>query len=255
VSFLRRILPEVEREVERRKRERPLHGLLPPRPKRSLVEAIRGAKGVPVIAELKLSSPSAGRLRSPEERRGLAEAMVRGGAVALSVLTEPRYFGGDPRFLREFSHLPVPLLCKDFVVDSYQIEEASRLGADAILLLAGVLGERLPSFFSRVRGEGMEALVEVTDEEEMRLALSAGAGLIGINNRDLNTLEVDLSRTERLSPLVPPGVTLVSESGIETPEQVRRMLRAGAHAVLVGTSLMRAERVEEKVGELVGALP
>ncbi|MCQ8898314.1 MAG: indole-3-glycerol-phosphate synthase [Hadesarchaea archaeon] len=255
MSFLRRILPEVEREVERRKRERPFQDLSPPRPKRSLIEAIRGARGVALIAELKLSSPSAGRLRSPEERRGLAEAMVRGGAVALSVLTEPRYFGGDPRFLRELSDLPVPLLCKDFVVDPYQIEEASRLGADAILLLAAVLGERLPSFLRRAEEEGMEALVEVTDEEEMGLALSAGARLVGINNRDLNTLEVDPSRTERLAPLVPPGVTLVSESGIETPEQVRRMLRAGAHAVLVGTALMRAERVEEKVRELVGAWP
>jgi indole-3-glycerol phosphate synthase len=255
MSFLRRILPEVEREVERRKRERPFQDLSPPRPKRSLIEAIRGARGVALIAELKLSSPSAGRLRSPEERRGLAEAMVRGGAVALSVLTEPRYFGGDPRFLRELSDLPVPLLCKDFVVDPYQIEEASRLGADAILLLAAVLGERLPSFLRRAEEEGMEALVEVTDEEEMGLALSAGARLVGINNRDLNTLEVDPSRTERLAPLVPPGVTLVSESGIETPEQVRRILRAGAHAVLVGTALMRAERVEEKVRELVGAWP
>jgi len=255
MSFLKRILPEVEREVERRKRERSFQGLPPPRPKRSLVRAIRGARGVPVIGELKLSSPSAGRLRPPEERRGLAEAMVRGGAVALSVLTEPRYFGGDPSFLRELSDLPVPLLCKDFVMDPYQIEEASRLGADAILLLATVLGERLPSFLSRVRMEGMEAMVEVTNEEEMQLALSAGAKLIGINNRDLNTLHVDLSRTERLAPLVPPGVTLVSESGIETPEQVRRMLRAGAHAVLVGTSLMRAGRVEEKVRELVGAVP
>ncbi|TDA30408.1 MAG: indole-3-glycerol-phosphate synthase [Hadesarchaea archaeon] len=255
MSFLRRILPEVEREVERRKRERPFQDLSPPRPKRSLIEAIRGARGVALIAELKLSSPSAGRLRSPEERRGLAEAMVRGGAVALSVLTEPRYFGGDPRFLRELSDLPVPLLCKDFVADPYQIEEASKLGADAILLLAAVLGERLPSFLRRAEEEGMEALVEVTDEEEMGLALSAGARLVGINNRDLNTLEVDPSRTERLAPLVPPGVTLVSESGIETPEQVRRMLRAGAHAVLVGTALMRAERVEEKVRELVGAWP
>ena len=255
MSFLKGILPEVEREVERRKRERPFHGLLPPRPKRSLIGAIRGARGAPVIAELKLSSPSAGRLRHPEERRRLAEAMVRGGAVALSVLTEPRYFGGDPGFLRELSDLPVPLLCKDFVLDPYQIEEASRLGADAILLLVAVLGRRLPSFLRRAEEEGMEALVEVTDEEEMELALSAGARLIGINNRDLNTLEVDLSRTERLAPLVPPGVTLVSESGIETPEQVRRMLRAGAHAVLVGTSLMRAERVEERVGELVRAWP
>jgi len=255
MSFLRRILPEVEREVERRKRGRPFQDLSPPRPKRSLIEAIRGARGVALIAELKLSSPSAGRLRSPEERRGLAGAMVRGGAVALSVLTEPRYFGGDPRFLRELSDLPVPLLCKDFVVDPYQIEEASRLGADAILLLAAVLGERLPSFLRRAEEEGMEALVEVTDEEEMGLALSAGARLVGINNRDLNTLEVDPSRTERLAPLVPPGVTLVSESGIGTPEQVRRMLRAGAHAVLVGTALMRAERVEEKVRELVGAWP
>ncbi|MEM2865792.1 MAG: indole-3-glycerol-phosphate synthase [Candidatus Hadarchaeales archaeon] len=254
MSVLQEILGEVRREVERRKRERPFEGFSPPRAKRSLGEGIRRTKLVPLIAEVKRASPSHGEISPHAEPLEVGREMVEGGAVALSVLTERKYFGGDPLFLRRLSVLPVPLLCKDFVVDPYQVEEAARLGADALLLIVRVLGEELPFFLSLVRKEGMEALVEVTEEEELELALSAGAELVGINNRDLDTLEVDLSRTERLAPLVPRGVTVVSESGIETPEDVRRVLRAGAHAVLVGTSLMRAEDVRGKVRELVEAL-
>lgn len=252
--MLEEILGEVRREVERRKAERPFQGLPPPRAKRSLREGIRRARLVPLIAEVKRASPSEGELSPHADPLAVGREMVEGGAVALSVLTERKYFGGDPLFLRELSVLGVPLLCKDFVVDPYQVEEAAGLGADALLLIVRVLGEELPFFLSLVRKEGMEALVEVTDEEELEQALSAGAELVGINNRDLDTLEVDLSRTERLAPLVPPGITVVSESGIGTPEEVRRMLRAGAHAVLVGTSLMRAKDVRGKVRELVEAL-
>lgn len=254
MSFLRKVVEEVREEVEKRKMIGGLEGLSPPRKKLSLKEAIERAERVPLIAELKRSSPSSGKIRPFADPLEIGREMVEGGAIALSVLTERKYFGGDPLFLRELSILPVPLLCKDFVVDPYQVEEASKLGADAILLIVRILGKELPSFLSLVREKGMEALVEVTDEGELEEALSAGADLIGINNRDLETLEVDLSRTERLAPLVPSTVKVVSESGIKTPEEVRRMLRAGAHAVLVGTSLMRAENIREKVRELVGAM-
>ncbi|MEM2205112.1 MAG: indole-3-glycerol-phosphate synthase [Candidatus Hadarchaeales archaeon] len=254
MSFLRKVVEEVRVEVKKRKEEGGVDGLSPPRKKLSLKKAIRRTGRVPLIAELKRSSPSSGKIRSFSDPLWIGREMVEGGAIALSVLTESKYFEGDPLFLRELSVLPVPLLCKDFVVDPYQVEEASRLGADAILLIVRVLGKELPSFLSLAREEGMEALVEVTNEKELEEALSAGADLIGINNRDLDTLEVDLSRTERLAPLIPSNITVVSESGIGTPEEVRRMLRAGAHAVLVGTSLMRAENIREKVRELVEAM-
>ncbi|MEM0359400.1 MAG: indole-3-glycerol-phosphate synthase [Candidatus Hadarchaeales archaeon] len=254
MSFLRKVVEEVRVEVKKRKEEGGVDGLSPPRKKLSLKKAIRRTRLVPLIAELKRSSPSSGKIRSFSDPLWIGREMVEGGAIALSVLTESKYFEGDPLFLRELSVLPVPLLCKDFVVDPYQVEEASRLGADAILLIVRVLGKELPSFLSLAREEGMEALVEVTNEKELEEALSAGADLIGINNRDLDTLEVDLSRTERLAPLIPSNITVVSESGIGTPEEVRRMLRAGAHAVLVGTSLMKAENIREKVRELVEAM-
>jgi indole-3-glycerol phosphate synthase len=127
------------------------------------------------------------------------------------------------------------------------------LGADAVLLIVKVLGEKLSEFLDLSRELGLEALVEVTTEEEIELARSAGARLIGVNNRDLETLEVDLARTERLAPLIPGYATLVSESGISSPEDVRRMLNAGADSVLVGTALMRARNLEQKVRELVEA--
>lgn len=222
--------------------------------RRSLREAIERAPKVPLIAEIKKASPSAGDIKPNADVSEVAKAMVRGGAVALSVLTEPKYFKGDVR------HLPivrgvsgVPVLRKDFIVDERQLLESARLGADAVLLIAGVLGEHLPNFLDLTRELGMEALVEVADEMEVELAVSAGAELVGINNRDLRTMKVDLGRTARLAPLVPWRVTVVSESGIRTPEDVRAMLEAGADAVLVGTAIMKSADIEKAVSTLVNA--
>jgi indole-3-glycerol phosphate synthase len=139
-------------------------------------------------------------------------------------------------------------------VHPYQLFEASTVGSDAVLLIARLLGDRLRYFMKLAEDLGMESLVEVFSPEDVRQALNAGARLVGINNRDLETLEVDVSRTERLAGLIPDDVTLVSESGISTVEDVRRVMAAGADAVLVGTSIMRVANVEEKVRELVGAL-
>ena len=180
--------------------------------------------------------------------------MLRGGAISLSVLTEPKYFKGDPKFLREVRNVAkVPLICKDFIVDEYQVLEAAELGADVILLIVKVLGRKVRKFMLFAKEFGIESLVEVTDKEELKLAISAGAKLIGINNRDLETLKVDLNRTVKLAPSIPDDVTLVSESGINTPEDVRRMLDAGADAVLVGTALMKADDIEQKVSSIVNA--
>ncbi|MCS7131990.1 MAG: indole-3-glycerol-phosphate synthase [Hadesarchaea archaeon] len=222
--------------------------------RRSLREAIERAPRVPLIGEIKRASPSAGDIKPDADVLEVARAMVRGGAIALSVLTEPRYFKGDVRHLPILrGALDVPILRKDFIVDERQLHESARLGADAVLLIAGVLGERLPCFLDLTRELGMEGLVEVADERELELAVSAGAGLIGINNRDLRTMKVDLGRTARLAPLVPEHVTLVSESGIRTPEDVRAVLEAGADAVLVGTAIMGSNDIEEAVRRLVNA--
>jgi indole-3-glycerol phosphate synthase len=223
-------------------------------PKLSLREAILRAPRVPVIAEIKRASPSAGEIRPQADVVEVAKAMVRGGAIALSVLTEPKHFKGDVRHLPLLRGIAgVPLLRKDFIVDELQLRESAALGADAVLLIAGLLGERLHRFLDLTRELGMEGLVEVTDEDEVELAVSAGADLIGINNRDLRTMHVDMSRTARLAPLVPERATVVSESGIRTPEDVRAMLEAGADAVLVGTAIMRSDDIEQAVRSLVNA--
>jgi indole-3-glycerol phosphate synthase len=221
-------------------------------PKRSLIAAIERAPKVPLIAEVKRASPSAGDIKPDVDVIEAARAMVRGGAIALSVLTEPKYFKGDLGFLRKIrNNVRAPVLRKDFIVDEYQLHESAELGADALLLIARVLKQELPRFV-RLAGElGMECLVEVTNVDEVRLAVSAEVGLIGINNRDLETLDVDLDRTRELAPVVPDDMVLVSESGIRSPEDVQAMLEAGADAVLVGTALMRADDIEGKVRSLV----
>jgi indole-3-glycerol phosphate synthase len=219
-----------------------------------LIEAVEKAPRVPLIAEIKRASPSMGDIRPGVDVLEVARAMLRGGAVSLSVLTEPKYFKGDPNFLREVrSVAKVPLIRKDFIVDDYQVLEAAELGADVVLLIVKILGRELRKFMRLVEDLGMESLVEVMDEEEAKAAISAGAKLIGINNRDLETLEVDLNRTAKLAPSIPDDVVLVSESGINTPDDVRRMLDAGADAVLVGTAIMRAGNIEQKVRSLVEA--
>jgi len=255
LSVLAKILQDVQTEVRLRASARPIEYTHAPRAKKlSLVEAIEKAPRVPLIAEIKRASPSAGDIKPSADVLEVARAMLCGGAISLSVLTEPKYFKGDPKFLRDVRNVAkVPLIRKDFIVDEYQVLEAAELGADVVLLLVKVLGREVRKFMQFAEGLGMESLVEVTDKEEVKLAISAGAKLIGINNRDLETLNVDLNRTVKLAPSIPDDVTLVSESGINTPEDVRRMLDAGADAVLIGTALMQANDIEQKVRSLVNA--
>lgn len=254
MSVLSKIVADVLVDVQRKARERPIESMeIRPVKRYSLIQAIERAPTTALIAEIKRASPSAGNIRPDADPLEVARQMLKGGAVALSVLTEPKHFKGDPKFLRELKKVvKAPLLRKDFIVDEYQLYESAELGADAVLLIAKVLGKNLVEFLKTAEKLGMEPLVEATSEEEMELAKSAGAKLVGINNRDLETLEIDLRRTERLSPLVPEEATLVAESGINSREDVRRMLKAGVDAVLVGTALMRAKDIRRKVMELVG---
>lgn len=194
-----------------------------------------------VIAEIKRRSPSRGEIRADFDPRACARAYAESGAAAISVLTDERYFGGHLDYLGEVRDaVSLPLLRKDFVVDPYQIDEARVGGADAVLLIASALAPtELASLREHARGRDLDVLVEVHDESELEQALAGGADLVGINNRNLRTFEVDLAVTEKLASRLPEGVVVVAESGIGTPEDVARLERAGAHAFLVGESLMR----------------
>jgi indole-3-glycerol phosphate synthase len=204
-------------------------------------ERLRGAPAPRVIAELKRRSPSKGEIRPGFDPVACARAYEQGGAAALSVLTDERYFGGHLGFLEKVrAAVGLPLLRKDFVIAARQIDEARLAGADAVLLIVAALPPaELRALLAHAREQELEALVEVHDEAELDVALAAGASLLGINNRDLRTFRTDLAVSERLAPRVPKDVLIVAESGVGTPEDVARLTRAGAHAFLVGESLMR----------------
>jgi indole-3-glycerol phosphate synthase len=212
-------------------------------PLRGFRRALRETPAPRVVAEIKRRSPSRGEIRPNFDPVGCAKAYAEAGAAAISVLTDERFFGGHLDYLDLVRRaVTLPLLRKDFVVDTYQIDEARVAGADAVLLIAGALSsEALIDLRARALALGMDALVEIHDEEELERALTGGADLIGINNRDLRSFQTDLAVTERLAPQIPQGIVVVSESGIFTPEDVVRLTDAGAHAVLIGESLMRED--------------
>jgi indole-3-glycerol phosphate synthase len=212
------------------------------------------ADGVSLIAECKERSPSGGVLQRPYDPVGLARRYEANGAAALSVLTEPEFFGGSLEHLRAIrAAVGVPLLCKDFIVDPVQVMAARAAGADAVLLIVAVLDDvGLRDLLAVTRGYGMQALVEVHDEGEVERALQADAAIIGINNRDLTTMRTDKGTTARLRPLIPAGHVIVSESGIDSRADIDALLRLGVNAALVGESLLRAGDLEAKVRELSG---
>jgi indole-3-glycerol phosphate synthase len=246
-TVLARILSETRAEVARRKREAPLPAQDAPdgTDRGGRTGAFREAlaqDGIGVIAEFKRRSPSAGELRPGAELADVVDAYARGGAVALSVLTEAPNFGGSLKDLGVArAACALPLLRKDFVVDEYQLHEARAAGADAILLIVAALArEELIALHARARELGLDVLVEVHDEGEVAVALAAGAEIVGVNNRDLRDFSVDVDRTERLLGSIPSSVAVVSESGIGDPAQLRRLQECGVAAVLVGETLMRA---------------
>ncbi|HEX3759921.1 MAG TPA: indole-3-glycerol phosphate synthase TrpC [Kofleriaceae bacterium] len=214
-------------------------------PVRDLERALRRAPGAPVrvIAEIKRASPSAGPIRAGADPVAIARDYARGGASALSVLTDRQFFDGDLGFLaRVRAAVELPLLRKDFVIDAYQIAEARAAGADGVLLIVAALSAPLlGELVAAAREHQLEALVEVHDLAEVDIALAAGARLLGINHRDLRTFVVDMTLTAQIAPRVPAEVVLIGESGIRTCDDVDALGRAGVHAVLVGEHLMRAE--------------
>ncbi len=257
--ILGRILEAKRREVESLKEDTPL-SLLKDRareraPALNMAGALMGEE-IRVIAEIKRRSPSKGLLREDFDPVAIANAYAAGGAAAVSVLTEADHFDGSIGDLEavsaEMQPRGLPTLRKDFIFDPYQVYEARAGGADSLLLIAAALSaQQLGELLGLAKELWLQCLVEVHDEAELETAIAAGAELIGINNRDLRTFETDLTATERLAPLVPDGKIIVSESGIATREDVLRVRRAGAHAILVGEALITSDDPGGRLGELL----
>lgn len=243
-DLLARLVAEARLDMDRRRAltnpdelERAIHIYSP----RDFVGALRGP-GLAVIAEMKQRTPTMGVLAEDYKPADLARAYTAGGASAISVLTHMAGFGGRPEHIETARvATDLPILRKDFITDPYEIGEARAAGADAVLLIVAALDlAELRRLLAVVRSRGISALVEVHDENETRVAIEAGAQVIGVNHRDLRTFEVDLGLTERLRPLIHDAVPLVAESGIHSMDDARRMRDAGADAILVGEMLMRA---------------
>jgi indole-3-glycerol phosphate synthase len=226
----------------------------------SLKDTIAACKTAPVIAEVKAASPSAGTIRKDIDPEKHAQAMVRGGAVGISVLTEPKHFNGSLENLRSVRQsVKVPVLMKDIIISPLQLATASRMGANAVLLIQALFDrghcqESLAQMISDAHARNMEVLLETHNMAEFRCALESGADLIGINNRNLGTLKVDLNVTKRILKRNPAnGKPVVSESGICMPADLRFLRDCGAKAFLIGSAVMLAGDVEAKVREFVNA--
>ncbi len=260
-DVLARIVEAKRAQVAARRRERPAATLeamaaAAPSPRGfAAALAAAAAPGRPaLIAEIKKASPSKGLIRADFDPATLARAYLAGGATCLSVLTDTSFFQGcDEDLVAARSAVPLPVLRKDFTIDPYQVLEARALGADCILLIMACLEDaQAGELMAAARALGLDVLVEVHDAAELDRALRLRPELLGINNRDLKTLKVDLATTERLANLVPKATLLVAESGIDGPEAVARMASAGARAMLVGESLMRQADVTTATRRLLG---
>jgi indole-3-glycerol phosphate synthase len=205
------------------------------------------AQGFVVIAEVKRASPLKGELRENFNPVELALSYERGGAKAISVITEEVFFNGSLEYLAAIrTVVSLPILRKDFIIDPVQIEEAKAFGADFVLLIAGILKkEELSELISYAKRLGLSSLVEVHDEEDLETALSSGAEVIGINNRNLSTLKVDPEHCFRLKSLIPSRIPVIAESGIDNQEQIRRLKAEGFSGALIGTALVRHKNPEE----------
>lgn len=255
-TILDEIVAMRAKRVEQARRTAPLERLQRAAAERSDYRNFRGrlsAGGIQIIAEMKRASPSAGILRNNYDPAALAQGYESAGAAALSVLTEPDYFEGSLEHLRAARDAArLPVLRKDFIIDPYQVVESSAAGADALLLIVAALPDgRLRELIEHSERWRIAALVEVHTEDELLRALDAGAGIIGINNRNLKTLEVNLDTSLRLRDKIPSGHLTVAESGIKTPTDLKRLAAAGFDAALIGERLMRAGDPGAALAELI----
>lgn len=223
-------------------------------PARQFIEAINKPRQISLIAELKKQSPSRGVIRQDFNLQEIAQAYQDAGVQAISVLTEEDYFGGNISYLNEVKNLTqAPILRKDFILELYQVYESRYFGADAVLLIADLLTkEKLTQFMGLAKDLGMDCLVEVHTRKELKKVLNMkDIPLLGINNRDLHTLEVDFKTTEKLFPLIPKDKAVVVESGIKTHQDVLFLKILGVSAVLIGEAFMEAEDIGKKVEEVM----
>jgi len=255
--FLDKIVAEKLEELEQRQKIVPLAELkaaVKEKPPPLDMAAALAGDSLRLIAEVKRASPSRGVLRADLDAVRLAETYARCGAAAISVLTESHYFGGRGEDLEAIRHeLPnIPLLRKDFILKPYQLFESRAWGADALLLIVAILDDsQLKELLSLSHDLGMKCLVEVHNENELEKALVCNTRIIGINNRDLDTMAVDLNVTQKLRPLIPPDRIVVSESGIKGRKDIQELRKLGVNAALIGEALVTASDVAARIKELL----
>lgn len=268
MNILQEIAQKRKIDVEKRKETHPLEEIKSLAEKKAAEELNeKGAfsfpfkenlakEGMNFICEVKKASPSKGLIAADFPYLQIAKDYLAAGASAISVLTEPEYFLGKDEYLREITEeVCIPVIRKDFTIDEYQIYEAKLLGASAVLLICSLLDDaNLKKFLDVAHSVGLSALVETHDEEEVKRALNAGAGIIGVNNRDLKTFTVDVNNSIRLRKLVPANIVFVSESGIKTKEDIASLRENNVNAVLIGETLMRCEDKGKMLYELSGVL-
>lgn len=216
-------------------------------------KAISKPGPINLIAEIKKASPSRGMICPHFDVLRIAEVYARSGAAAISVLTEDKFFLGKPGYLKTLSkNSRLPLLAKDFIIDEVQIIESFYLGASAVLLIVAILNDdQLKRLLKVASGLGLDALVEIHNAEELTRALNAGADMIGVNNRDLRTFEVDLRTSEKLIPKIPKGKVIVSESGLKSHNEIVLLKDLGVHAVLIGETFLESPDIEGKIKEVM----
>ncbi len=259
-TVLEKIVQTKREEVANAKLDRPIESMLESLaeapPTRDFLAALSGFSSIRLIAEVKKASPSKGVLREDFDPVAIAKAYEVGGAACLSVLTDEVYFQGSLSHLTEIrQQVKLPLLRKDFIIDDYQLLEARLAGADAVLLIAECLApEELKRLYHRSRQLGMHALIEFYEPNNLAAVVATGCPLIGVNNRDLHTFEVDLMHTVRMRQLVPRDRCMVGESGIFTREDAQLMYTSGIQAILVGESLIRQNDITRAVQLLLGTI-
>lgn len=261
--ILDEIIKKTKEDLKKRELEYPLEWLgrslafnpFPPRDVKDILKSDSSDR-YKIIAEIKKASPSKGVIREDFDPIVIAQEYHKGGANALSILTEPHYFLGNIEFLSQVRrYVPTPLLRKDFIVDKYQLVEALVYGADFVLLIATALSQKeLKELLDYTRHLGMEALVEIHNKEDLKKAIFAGADIIGINHRDLKSFEMNMSLSLELIPLIPNGKIIVAESGIGDFETIKNLSEAGVDAFLIGEHFMRKDDICAEVKRLKGRL-
>ena len=225
---------------------------------KDFVQIINSNPHPTLLTEIKFASPSLGKIRTISDPASVAKQMISGGSKALSVLTQPHLFNGSPEyFIKVREAVDVPLLMKDIMIDKIQIDAAEKIGADYMLLIQSLFDngflDEIDEFIDYGHKKGLKILLEVHTENEFKNALETNADLIGINNRNLDTLEIDLKTTEKVLENFDGSRPILSESGIETPEDIQYLKKCGAKAFLIGSSIMKSDNIEEQVRRLVKA--